>query len=218
MRLSERIYRLLLKVYPKRYRARYEEPMAQLFADQLRAADTTWKLARLWLHTAADMFRTLPARHIESHPHIVLGIDHVGGFRNVAWNSSARRSVFFACYEARSFGRSSITVEDLLLGILREDQAVQELAGGAAVVEGMRQAIEGRESAPRAEQPEQRDLPLDAACKSALALAKEEAPRLGAQHATPRHLLAGILQQEQTLAAQLLHRHGLTLERLRTLP
>ena len=217
MRFSERIYRLLLKAYPKRYRSRYEEPMAQLFADQLQAADTAWKLTRLWLRTAADIFRTLPVRHMESQPHIALGIGNVSGFRNVVWTSSARRSVFFACYEARSFGRGAITVEDLLLGILREDRMVQELAGGAAVVEGMRRTIEERESAPRQEQPEQRDLPLDAACKSALALAKEEAPRLGAEHASPRHLLAGILQQEQTLAAQLLRRQGIDLERLRRL-
>jgi ClpA/ClpB-like protein len=208
----------LLKAYPKRYRQRYEEPMAQLFADQLQAADSTGKLARLWLRTAADMVRTLPSRHVESQPHLALGIGNVSGFRNIAWNTSAKRSVFFACYEARSFGRGAITVEDLLLGILREDKVVQELAGGAAVVEGMRRTIEERGPAPRQEQMEHRDLPLDAACKSALVLAKEEAPRSGAEHAGPRHLLAGILQQEQTLAAQLLQRYGLTLERLRQLP
>jgi ATP-dependent Clp protease ATP-binding subunit ClpA len=191
--------------------------MVQLFADQLQVADTPWKLVRFWFRTVADILRTIPARHAESQPHLVFGIGHVAAFGNMAWSSSAKRSVFFACYEARSFGRGAITVEDLLLGILREDKAVQEFAGGSAVVEEMRRAIEERESAPRQEQIEPGDLPLDAACRSALSLAKEEAPRSGAQHAGPRHLLAGILQQEQTLAAQLLQRHGLTLERLRRL-
>ena len=79
----------------------------------------------------------------------------------------------------------------------------------------MRREIEARELTPRLDTPEQRDLPLNAACKSALALAKEEAPHSGAPEATPRHLLAGIVQQEQTLAAQLLRRHGVSLDRLR---
>ena len=36
MSTHERIYRRLLSVYPAAFRARYAEPMAQLFADQLR--------------------------------------------------------------------------------------------------------------------------------------------------------------------------------------
>ena len=45
MRFSERIYLILLKAYPTRYLRRYEEPMAQLFSDQLQRANGAGQLA-----------------------------------------------------------------------------------------------------------------------------------------------------------------------------
>ena len=220
MTLSERIYRILLKAYPAQYRNQYEEPMAQLFSDQLRAAETPWKLLCLWLRTLADFLGTLPARHSDARrAPIGLGrlqlssaLAHHGFVR---WSDPARRAVFFSCLKANSFGREEITTEDLLLGILQEDRRIQELAGGTEAVEGMRREIEARETTPRWTRLA-KDLPLDAGCRSALALAKEEAPRSGAQEATARHLLIGIVQQERTLSAQLLRRHGIDLERLRS--
>ena len=214
MRLSERIYRILLKAYPAAYRERYEEPMAQLFSDQLRAAHTAWDLAVLWLRTTADLIRTVPRRHVET-PHSLYGLESAQSIPRVPWSLAARKSVFYARYEASSFARKTITTEDLLLGILREDPQLQELAGGAQAVEAMRRLIQDRETRARRVPPDE-DLPLNEACRSALALAKEEAPKAAATEASPRHLLAGILLQERTLAAQLLRDHGVTLERLRS--
>jgi ATP-dependent Clp protease ATP-binding subunit ClpA len=141
-------------------------------------------------------------------------MQHVARFRYAPWSRRARLAVFYACYEAGCFGRGAITTEDLLLGILREDRDLEELVGGVEAIEEMRRQIEGRETTPRQSAPQQSDLPLDSACRSALALAKEET-QSGAPEATPRHLLAGIVQQEQTLAAQLLRQRGIGLERLR---
>ena len=62
MRFSERIYLILLKAYPTRYLRRYEEPMAQLFSDQLRHASGAGPLVHLWLRTLADLLRTMPAQ------------------------------------------------------------------------------------------------------------------------------------------------------------
>jgi hypothetical protein len=216
MKLSERIYRLLLKAYPKHYRQRYEEPMAQLFADQLIAADTTYRLARLWLRTLADLVRTLPVRYAENRAHSLYGLESAQSLPHVPWSLPAQKSVFFARCEASAYSRKWITTEDLLLGILREDDQIRDLLSDRAI-ENMRREIESHETTARREPPSE-DLPLNAVSRSALALAKEEAPRSGAGRASTRHLLAGILQQEQTLAAQLLQRHGLTLERLRQLP
>lgn len=213
MRFSERVYRMLLKTYPERYRRRYEGPMEQLFADQLRAANSPKKLSMLWLRTIADLVRTLPARHAEM-PHSLYGLENAQGIPPVSWSLGARKSIFFARCEASSFSRKWITTEDLLLGILREDPQVREMAGGAVAVESMRREIEAREIEQRRVPPSE-DLPLNGVSRSALALAIEEAPRSAAPEATPRHLLAGILQQEQTFAAQLLRRHGIDLERLR---
>lgn len=214
MRISERIYRMLLKAYPERYRRHYESPMAQLFSDQLRAADTPWKRTALWLRTLGDLARTLPARHVEAPRHSLYGLENAQSVPYVPWSLSARKSVFFARAQASSFGRKTITTEDLLLGILREDPQLAEMLGGAAAVEQMRREIEARESHPRRVPPAE-DLPLNHASRSALALAKGEAPQSGPPEATPRHLLAGILQQQDTLAAQLLRQRGISLERLR---
>jgi len=218
MRLSERIYRMLLKAYPEPYRREYEEPMAQLFSDQLRAADTRRKLAALWLSTLADFLRTMPARYAEKSRHSLYGLENAQGYQRVPWSSSVKKSVFFARYEAGSFARKMITTEDLLMGLLREDRRLHELVGGAAAVEQIRHEIQSHEATRRCRPLPQDlcDVPLNAAASSAIQLAKEEAPRFGAVEATPRHLLAGILQQEQTLAAQLLRRAGVNLERLRS--
>lgn len=121
MSLPERIYRLLLKAYPRRYRQQFEEQMGQLFADQLRAAATPGKRARLWRRTLLDFGRTLPARYLEAPaPRSRYGFE--------IWTESARRSIFFARYEASSFGKREITAEHMLLGVLRVDPPTRELA------------------------------------------------------------------------------------------
>jgi uncharacterized protein involved in exopolysaccharide biosynthesis len=60
-RLSQAIYRRLLRAYPPRHRAAYGAAMAQLFRDQCRDAWTespTWGLFKLWLRTLPDLAST----------------------------------------------------------------------------------------------------------------------------------------------------------------
>ncbi|MGZ8563202.1 MAG: hypothetical protein ACXWWU_06250 [Candidatus Limnocylindria bacterium] len=64
----ERIYRRLLRVYPASFRARYAEPMAQLFADQLRDARNAGVAAgplRLWMRSVGDLFTSALSQHLE---------------------------------------------------------------------------------------------------------------------------------------------------------
>lgn len=119
MKLSERIYRTLLKAYPARYLRRYGEPMAQLFSDQLQSANGAGQLVSLWLRTLADILRTAPARHLER-------LLRQGGFS--LYNGAAKRSIFFARYTATCLGHASITAEDILAGLLREDREIRRLA------------------------------------------------------------------------------------------
>jgi len=63
----ERIYRRLLWLYPAAFRARYAEPMAQLFADQLRDARGVGVPAgplRLWISTVGDLFTSATSEHL----------------------------------------------------------------------------------------------------------------------------------------------------------
>lgn len=55
------LYRALLVLYPRSFRERYAEPMAQLFGDRLRDVG-----ARTWLRTVPDLARTVPTQRIEA--------------------------------------------------------------------------------------------------------------------------------------------------------
>ena len=204
MRLSERIYQLLLKAYPARYLRRYEEPMAQLFSDQLRDANGSRGLVRLWSRTLADLLRTVPMQYFERlRPHGVFSV----------YNRAARRSIFFARYTAAGFGHDYITPEHLLLGVLREDA---EIRGWLTVeaLEEIRRVIGVAGKPPRRTSVSVR-LPLNHECKRILGLANQEAERAGAKQIMPHHVLVGIVSDGQTVAAELLRRFGIDLDRLR---
>ncbi len=68
MSTHERIYRRLLRLYPTAFRARYAEPMAQLFADQLRDGREAGAPAgslRLWARTVGDLITSALSQHLE---------------------------------------------------------------------------------------------------------------------------------------------------------
>jgi ATP-dependent Clp protease ATP-binding subunit ClpC len=59
------------------------------------------------------------------------------------YTEKARRTIFFARYEASQFGSLYITTEHLLLGLLREDKALaNRFLGSHAAVESIRKQIE----------------------------------------------------------------------------
>jgi hypothetical protein len=207
MRLSERIYGILLKGYPKRYLHRYGEPMAQLFSDQLQRASGAGPFIRLWFRTLTDLSRTVPARYFERL------LPNRGAFRR--YNESARRSLFFARYEAACSGHGCITPEDLLAGLLRDDR---ELRGclNPEVLEEIRQAIGVADGSTQ--RKASGHMPLSDAVKEILSLAVVEAERAGTKSITTRHVAAAILSRGQTLASDLLCQHGIQLDRLRTSP
>jgi hypothetical protein len=207
MRFSERIYRILLKAYPKRYLRRYGEPMAQLFSDQLHRANGTGPLLRLWLRTLGDLSRTVPARYFERL------LPNRGAFSR--YNEAARRSLFFARYEAAYLAHRCITPEDLLLGLLREDRELRGCFNPEALDE-IRRAI--GVTAGSMQRKVSWDLPLSGTVKQILSLAGVEAERAGTKNIMPRHVAAAILSQGQSLAADLLSQHGINLDRLRIPP
>jgi len=129
------------------------------------------------------------------------------------YTERARRSIFFARYEAGSFGSPEITSAELLLGILREDKTVaMHLASGA--VEAIRKEVE--QLAPKRQSvATSMDLPVSMEVRRALAHAAEEAESLNHKHIQSPHLVLGLLRVEESLAAKLLRKHGLEYERYR---
>lgn len=125
------------------------------------------------------------------------------------YTEGARRSIFFARYEASQFGAREITTEHLLLGLLRDDspviQRLLSLRAGA-----IRRQIE-EHNPPQKPIPTNIDLPLTEASKRVLAYAAEEAERLHHRYIGSEHLLLGLLREEECLAAQILRGHGVRL-------
>jgi ATP-dependent Clp protease ATP-binding subunit ClpC len=127
----------------------------------------------------------------------------------------ARRSIFFARYEASQFGTSEITSDELLLGILREDQAVALLLG-VGNLESIRKEIE-RLRPNRERIPTSVDMPLSKECQRILAMAVEEADGLHHRSIGAPHLVLGLLRAEESMGAQLLRKLGVEYLRYRTL-
>jgi hypothetical protein len=131
------------------------------------------------------------------------------------YTEKARRTIFFARYEASQFGSSFIETEHLLLGLLREDKALaNRFLPSHAAVESIRKQIEGR-MAPGEKVSTSVDLPLNHDCKRVLAYGAEEAERLNQGHIGTEHLLLGLLREKNCFAAQLLGEQGLTLDSVR---
>jgi ATP-dependent Clp protease ATP-binding subunit ClpC len=131
------------------------------------------------------------------------------------YTEKARRVIFFARYEASQFGSPFIETEHLLLGLLREDKALtNRFLRSHASIEAIRKQIEGR-TPIREKVSTSVDLPLSQECKRVLAYAAEEAERLAHKHIGTEHLLLGLLREDKSFAAEILHERGLRLSTLR---
>jgi ATP-dependent Clp protease ATP-binding subunit ClpC len=131
------------------------------------------------------------------------------------YTEKARRVIFFARYEASQFGSFYIETEHLLLGLLREDKALtNRFLRSHASIESIRKQIEGR-TPIREKVSTSVDLPLSQECKRVLAYAAEEAERLTHKHIGTEHLLLGLLREDKSFAAEILHERGLRLSTLR---
>ena len=131
------------------------------------------------------------------------------------YNEKARRTIFFARYEASQFGSPEIEAEFILLGLLREDRALSaRFLPSLNTTEGLHREIE-RHRRPGEKIPTFVDLPLSNECQRVLAYAGEEAESLGHGYIGPEHLLLGILREEKSFAAELLKRYGVHLEVVR---
>jgi len=131
------------------------------------------------------------------------------------YTEKARRVIFFARYEASQFGSPFIETEHLLLGLLREDKALtNRFLRSHTSIESIRKQIEAR-TPIREKVSTSVDLPLSQECKRVLAYAAEEAERLTHKHIGTEHLLLGLLREDKSFAAEILHERGLRLSTLR---
>ena len=132
------------------------------------------------------------------------------------YTETARRTLFFARYEATQAGNTAIEPHHLLQGVLREDKSI------SALLEHLGLRIEAiRDDLARIGQYHPKvttgiEIPFTSATKLVLQYAAEEADGLESRDITPWHLLLGILREAESKAARLLTRLGMQLEAART--
>ena len=131
------------------------------------------------------------------------------------YTEKARRTIFFARYEASQFGCPYIETEHLLLGVLREDKELaHRFLRDVAAVEEIRRQIESATTVGEKISTSV-DLPLSNESKRVLAYAAEEAERLAHKHIGSEHLLLGLLREEKSFAAAILHERGVRISFVR---
>jgi hypothetical protein len=130
------------------------------------------------------------------------------------FTEKARRTVFFARYEASQLGSQEITSEHLLLGLLRDDKAVLRHLLLKIDYESVRSEVVAGLQAGDLKLPVNVDLPLAEDAKLVLKFAMEEADSLNVRHIGTEHLLLGMLRDAESPSAKILVRFGADLESL----
>lgn len=127
----------------------------------------------------------------------------------------AHRVLRLAQEEARHLNHPAVGTEHLLLGLLRDGDSVAARALSSlgvnlkAVREEVRKIVRPGESSPRGE------MGLTPRAKRVLELAQEEARRQGVNYVGTEHILLGLMEEGEGLAAQVLGNLGLTPEKVR---
>ena len=128
----------------------------------------------------------------------------------------ARRTIFFARYEAAQCGSVRIEPHHVLLALLREGKPLLRLwsLDRPEAVRSIRAEIE-RAFPPKENWEPGWQLPLSDAGQRILDYAIDEARRMGAFHIETGHLLLGLLREDTPGAAAVLQGRGLLLPAVR---
>jgi ATP-dependent Clp protease ATP-binding subunit ClpC len=125
----------------------------------------------------------------------------------------AKRTVFFAKYEAGRFSGKEICTEHILIGLLKDTLLVERFLQGLTIDE-VSQDLSSRGFRP-IEPTTPFDLPLSDDTQSALKFAEKEAESLGSERVGNEHILLGLLRVEESFAARLLQGRGLSADGIR---
>jgi ATP-dependent Clp protease ATP-binding subunit ClpC len=125
------------------------------------------------------------------------------------YTENAARVMFFAGYQARTFGSPYIQPEHLLLAILREDALLtKRFIRPHTSMDVIWKQIEENTTMREKISPGV-DLPMSEGCEQVLAYAAGEAEELGLKQIGTEHLLLGLLRQDKGLAAKTLKGCGI---------
>ncbi len=132
------------------------------------------------------------------------------------FTETARRSLFFARFETTELGGLAIEAEHILLGLLRADKGPTPhrfAVAGLSYTDAKAEILAHCGGRPQV--PTSVDLPLSDQTKRILQYAAEEADRLDQKYVGTGHLWVAVLRRDGSFAAEILRRHGMTLDDLR---
>jgi ATP-dependent Clp protease ATP-binding subunit ClpC len=130
------------------------------------------------------------------------------------YTEAARRALFFSRYEASQLGSISIEPEHLLLGLVRDGDALSSLTPEATPLTRIRTELERRVGSHEKVSTSV-EIPFSTATKDVLVGAAREADALAHAHIGIEHLLLGLLREEKSGAAAVLAAHGVRLDDVR---
>jgi ATP-dependent Clp protease ATP-binding subunit ClpC len=132
------------------------------------------------------------------------------------YTESARRTLFYARYEASQLGGDCVEPEHILLGMLRESGAIVGRLFVAADVShrGFRQVLDSLEVS-RHRLPTTVEMPFSDDTIRILQSATAEADRLGLGNVGVEHLLVGLLRTRGSLAERYLSERGVSVDAVR---
>jgi ATP-dependent Clp protease ATP-binding subunit ClpC len=131
------------------------------------------------------------------------------------FHQRARRVVVLAKEEARMLNHNYIGTEHILLGLIREGEgiAAQVLESFGISLDAVRQQVE--EIIGQGNQAPSGHIPFTQRAKKALELSRRESLQLGQNYIGTEHILLGLIDEGEDVAAQALVRLGADLSQMR---
>jgi len=132
------------------------------------------------------------------------------------YSERARMAVRYASHEAARLGHDHISTGHLLLGLIRQGDgtAIDILNDSTVNLEGLRNEIEGMiEDSGRGTVIGK--LQFSNRVKDALRFAEEESQSMGHKYLGTEHLLLGLIREQEGVAAKVLTKFGISLQRTR---
>lgn len=232
--IADRVYRLLLVVYPPDFRRAYGAEMAHVFHDSCRdsiARAGVAGMAGVWLHTIGDLIvsalkerAAAPGNHQRSLKYAQEGSVTMRLFRQPSrvrlsfdtFTKRARNVLQLAAEEASALNHAYIGTEHILLALIRERPGVSgevfhNLGVSLDQARGATQSLVGV-----GKQPAPAEQKLTKRATQAIERAAEEAQQLNHRFIGTEHLLLGIIETSDGAAAGVLDRLGMPAGRVRS--
>jgi ATP-dependent Clp protease ATP-binding subunit ClpC len=131
------------------------------------------------------------------------------------FTGQARQVVVLAQEEARLLSHSYIGTEHILLGLLRDGDGVAARVLDSLGVSLAEARVQVEEIIGRGQHVPSGHIPFTPRAKKVLELSLREAKRLGHRHIGTEHILLGLLREGEGVAAQVLVRLGVDLNKAR---